>query len=306
LGKEESLKGIFVDFVDEEAPGASLRQLETAGKELEFLGLRDLFFAVHNKKEIDKLPTTERVKRILRRKWDAYENWQKHAIPELERRLETVEDDLRKTEAQAKMYEQWAKPYLTKQTMLEMKEELMNPDMAKSFERLVARTTLLIYRKMLRTERTIRTEEYLHYHPVLILTIYQRAIPQAVYGGSPQTRDAKVEIKIKSFVKSTEELEELIRKNTKLEEKTLWEIIEQPTKPKKEEEILDVVKQTKAFFKEVRGAAKTFLGWKTAADSEKEYVEKEVLPLMIDDFWEDLKEHFGLLSLGRKYPPKQV
>ncbi len=299
-GKEESLKGIFVDFADREAPGASLAQLETAGKELEFMGIRDLFFAVNKKEEIDKLPTTERVKRIIRRKWDAYKNWQKNAIPELKGRLDTVEDNLRKTKAQAKMYEEWAKPYLTKQKILKMREEMSNPDLAKSFERMVAKTVLMIYRKEYRIGTRVPTSEesLAAYHPVIFLEIYQRAIPQAVYGGSPRTRDAKVEIKIKWSAKSTSDLEDLIEENVKMEEKTLWEIIEKPEEMEKEGE-KNILEQTSDLLESVTNLARKVTGLKPPNELEKTHVEKEVLPKMVEDFWESFKSQFGLVSLGR-------
>lgn len=133
---EYGLKSVWMDQVDIKAGLGSINQL-TRG-DLQFITLRDAFFQVKSIKEIDKFDLNERVKVLLKKKFQEYDTWKKLSEVELRKRYDLEKHYLKAQVDSLRLYTKWAKPYLRAAQKLGMKEfktkaGLPSPDIISTF-----------------------------------------------------------------------------------------------------------------------------------------------------------------------------
>ncbi|HLC55784.1 MAG TPA: hypothetical protein VJJ23_00950 [Candidatus Nanoarchaeia archaeon] len=126
---EISLRGVWMDQVDIKHGRGSINGL---AQQLQFVTLRDAFFRMKSVDQIDNLDLNSRVKVILKRKFQEYNEWRKYSGDELRKRYNIEKAYLKSQVESLKLYTKWARPYLIAAQKLRMRE-FNSPDIVNTF-----------------------------------------------------------------------------------------------------------------------------------------------------------------------------
>ena len=185
------LKGIWVDFVDTKTGAASIAQVT---RSLPFYTVRDWFFRVDSEKDIDKLPTNERVKNFLKRKLREYKTWKKMWYESLKEMLEIIEERIRASTETVNLYKEWVKPFIRNVQRLQMRVEPISPELITVGGNIYAVVELLAYKGF--DETTLRCE-YGRWVPCIELQFLIR-------GSSPPGRYVRTELLMRAVLMDIE------------------------------------------------------------------------------------------------------
>jgi hypothetical protein len=117
-----ALKQIWLDKVDIQRGQGSINALSSGN--LQFVTLRDAFYAAKNPDDVDKLDLNERVKRLLKPRILEFKEWKKRSEQELRKRFEVEKAYLKSQVSALKLQTRWARPYLVAAKRLEADEKL--------------------------------------------------------------------------------------------------------------------------------------------------------------------------------------
>ncbi len=171
-----TLKGEYVDLVENRGGQTSPASVYGLAQQLGYATLPDLFFNTHitdEKKvdsEIDKLEFNETLKNVLKRKLYQFINWKKKTDHELRNRRIFSLKYLRQHWDVIEMYMSWIKPYLRHIARLTMNDDRLDSiDLIGAFEQAFVETEVLFSKPSI--QRPGNQE-------VVILTIDFRTRPQ--------------------------------------------------------------------------------------------------------------------------------
>jgi hypothetical protein len=138
------LKGIWMDNVDPRSGPASIAQ---ATKNLQFFSTRDWFFRVSSEKEIDELPTNDRIKNYLKRKLKEYETWKKGWRESLEDMKKILEERIKSQESTVDIYKKWVAPMVRDIEGLSQKQQPFDPNLLKIGSSVYGEVKLVAYKE---------------------------------------------------------------------------------------------------------------------------------------------------------------
>ncbi len=211
-----SLKGIWMDQVDAKKGRGSINLLV---QDLQFVTLRDAFFFVNEPKNINNdLDLNERVKNILRRKLEEFNEWKEYSEKEIRKRYEIERIYLKAQEGTLRIYANWLKPYLIAAQKLRMRgssgkvSDLTNPHIVNSFSNMEMEIKLYGKREIKPGHVHKSFEEVeidTKYFAVTEVTLKFRSVPSALsgQGGRHYVHGGRTDIIIKAYALDNIELE---------------------------------------------------------------------------------------------------
>ncbi len=212
-GAFHSLKGIWMDQVDARKGRGSINLLV---QDLQFVTLRDAFFYAKDAKHVDSIDLNERVKNILRRKLEEFNEWLVYSEKEIRKRYEVEKAYLKSQAATLKLYVNWLKPYLIAAQKLKMKnaqaKSLTNPNIVNSFSNIEIEIKLYGKREI-PPSAVHKSFEGLElgrkYYALIEVAMNFRSVPSAVsgQGGRHYVHGGRTEITINAFGVDSIELE---------------------------------------------------------------------------------------------------
>ncbi len=129
-----TLKRVWMDEVDVRKGNASINAM-TAQRGLEFATLRDAFMIISNLEEIEKMDLNDRVKNILRGRFEEYLKWEEASQKELGQRRKIELSYLKAQVESLRLYSKWAKPYLKAAQMIKFKEpDIHDAELIQAFD----------------------------------------------------------------------------------------------------------------------------------------------------------------------------
>ena len=207
-----ALKQIWMDNVDVKRGRGSINML---AQDLNFVTLRDAFMAANSLEEIDKMDLNDRVKRILKPRFQEFLKWKELSEKELRKRYEIEKTYLKSQINALQLQTRWLKPYLKAALALEQKEVGREPDIVTAFNTI--RLELALFGKREFKPVQVAINRKLHesfikklektkrkYYVCVLIDFYFRGIPQKiqqhfVFGG-------RTEITFRGYVLNDEEL----------------------------------------------------------------------------------------------------
>jgi len=211
-----ALKQIWMDQVDIKRGIGSINSLTTGN--LNFVTLRDAFFAAEDLEAVKKLDLNERVKRILSARLSEYLEWEKRSGRELTKRYSIERTWLKNQVNSLKLYTRWVKPYLKAARQLEQKET-SSPELVTAFNTILLNLTLFGKRELdfaqAITDKDL-PENFKHknlkrkYYSCTLVDFKFRGIPQRV--GQHYAFGGKTDVNFKAYALNEEELEKLKQK----------------------------------------------------------------------------------------------
>jgi hypothetical protein len=211
---ELALKGVWMDQVDIKRGRGSINMM---AQQLQFVTLRDAFLVAKSLKDIDKMDLNERVKRVLKQRLGEYLEWRRYSEDELRRRYNIEKAYLKSQINSLKKYAEWTKPYLIAADKLGMKD-FRSPDLVAVFNNMQIELTLLGQKKVDIDEniyqgnlpKNFKTTR--DFYTAIEVDLKYRAVPHTVRqtgAGTQYTMGGTVDIKIKAYSLSENELKEL-------------------------------------------------------------------------------------------------
>ncbi|MEM4711070.1 MAG: hypothetical protein QXL18_03925 [Candidatus Woesearchaeota archaeon] len=147
-----TLKEIFINFVENQGGQMKTSSVYGLAQNLGYATLPDWFFntKIFDKSEldsiVDKLPTNNNLRNVLRRKLFEFLVWKEKTHKELINRRKFNLHYLRQHWGVIKMYMGWLKPYLRNAKRLTMNEQqILSPDVISAFETAALEIELLAY-----------------------------------------------------------------------------------------------------------------------------------------------------------------
>ena len=211
----KSLKGIWMDQVDARKGRASINLLT---QDLQFVTLRDAFFYINNKEEVDRLDLNDRVKNILKRKLEEYNRWHSNSEIEIRKRYEIERAYLKSQVGTLQLYSNWIKPYLLAAQKLKIQKmdakSLTNPSVVNAFSNMEMEIKLY-GKKEVKPEnvhdslRDIQLDK--KYYAIVEVTTNFRSVPSALSGpgGRQYVHGGRTTVIIRGFVLDDTELNAL-------------------------------------------------------------------------------------------------
>ena len=227
-----ALKQIWLDKVDIQRGQGSINALSSGN--LQFVTLRDAFYAAKNPDDVDKLDLNERVKRLLKPRVLEFNEWKKRSEQELRKRFEVEKAYLKSQVAALKLQTRWARPYLIAAKKLESNEQIESHyALVKAFNTVILQLVLMGKREIgVAVQHTPNRyggrnlpEEFGHlaeknkirkYYSVVFLEFFFVGIPSK--SGQHFTFGGKADIKTRAYGLNQDELDVL---NYKLQEEDL-------------------------------------------------------------------------------------
>jgi hypothetical protein len=262
-----ALKQVWLDNVDIKRGVGSIHQM-TAGN-LNFVTLRDAFLSVNSTGDVDKLDLNDRVKRILKPRFDEFLYWKDSSEAELNKRFNIEKSYLKSQVNMLQLYTRWVKPYLKSATELEMKDQGTNPDLVNSFNTLILQLTLM-GKNEFNVEgeiqngglpREMKAPKRKHYE-IMIIDFYFRGIP--VRQGQHVMVGGKVTVNFKGYTMNDEELKVFEQEMKKSDINDSFKLFEGATT----ESLDELKKDLDHFLKDGDGGAKGDGGKKEKKKSE--------------------------------------
>ncbi len=129
---EQNLRRIYLDEVDIKKGRGSINQLASAGGQqggLQMVALRDSFMVVRKLKDIDDLKINDRVKRILKGRFNEYKKWKEEYEKDIRGRKKIEMQFLNSQVESLKMQLDIARPYYTVMNQLDVGTGVNSPDL---------------------------------------------------------------------------------------------------------------------------------------------------------------------------------
>lgn len=159
---DTTLKQVYIDFAESQGGQTKPSSVYGLAQSLGYATLPDFFFntRVYTKDEIDsivdKLPTNNNLKNVLRRKLFEFIVWKEKTGIELKHRRKFNLHYLRQHWAIIKMYMGWMKPYLRNVKRLTMNEDqILSPDIVSAFETAALEVEIIAYNKNMKVSPCI-------------------------------------------------------------------------------------------------------------------------------------------------------
>lgn len=205
-----SLKQRWMDNVDIKRGNGSLNML---AQSLDFVTIRDAFFAADKLDDILDLDLNDRVKRILEQRVKEFERWIKESEIELRKRFEIEKLYLRSQANSAKLYARWAKPYMKAARDLEQ-NATNNANIVNAFNTAVFELTLIAKGKYDMVADVAQGElpkvfnklGLRKYVPITVIEFIFRSIPDRNDQRGGYSYRGRAEVKFTSFALSEEEI----------------------------------------------------------------------------------------------------
>ncbi|MFA5303619.1 MAG: hypothetical protein WC393_03725 [Candidatus Nanoarchaeia archaeon] len=130
---EQNLRRIFLDEVDSKKGRGGMYQMQVA-QGMEYVNLVDSFLTIETLKDIDDLRSNDRIKRILKGRFQEYELWKVAFKKDMVSRKEIQKQFLKSQVESLKIQLDWIKPYYTLLKQLEIKSGTTDPDLLAGFD----------------------------------------------------------------------------------------------------------------------------------------------------------------------------
>jgi len=215
-----ALKQIWMDKVDVLRGQGSINALSSGN--LQFVTLRDAFFAVNSPGDVDKLDLNERVIKLLKPRILEFNEWAKRSEEELRKRYEIEKTYLKSQVDSLKLQSRWAKPYLVAAEKLAQNENLeKDAALVTAFNTVLLQLTLMGKREFDVEEAAVTSsrlegrefpEEFAKkakkmrsYYSVIVVDFNFVGIPSKV--GQHYVFGGKADIKFKAYGLNKDELD---------------------------------------------------------------------------------------------------
>jgi hypothetical protein len=130
---EQNLRRIFLDEVDIKKGRGAMYQMQTA-QGMEYVNLVDSFLTVEKLSDVDDLKSNDRIKRIVKGRFQEYELWKIAFKKDMVSRKEIERQFLKSQVESLKIQLNWIKPYYTLLKQLEIKSGTTDPDLLAGFD----------------------------------------------------------------------------------------------------------------------------------------------------------------------------
>lgn len=205
-----SLKQRWMDNVDIKRGNGSINVL---AQQLDFVTIRDAFFAADTLDDVAKLDLNMRVKRILEQRVKEFERWIGESEKELRKRFEIEKIYLRSQANSAKLYARWAKPYMKAARDLEQTAQ-SNANLVNAFNTVLFELTLMAKGKYDPSgdiasgelPKVFKKLNLRKYTPITIVEFLFRSIPDRSDQKGGYTYRGRAEVTFTSFALSDDEL----------------------------------------------------------------------------------------------------
>lgn len=141
FASEQNLKRIFIDEVDIKKGRGSINNLTTA-QGMEFVALRDSFMVIKNLKSIGDIKVNDRIKRILKDRYNEFLNWKEAYEKDMRSRKKIQRQYLKSQVESMKMQLEWARPFYTLMQQLKIGTGVANPDLLAGIDTSIIKTKL--------------------------------------------------------------------------------------------------------------------------------------------------------------------
>ena len=214
-----SLKQIWMDTVDVKKGNTSLKGMAFGGQTPQFVTLIDAFMAAESLKQIGKLDLNERVKRILKQRYQEFETWVKESEKELRKRFELEKTYLRSQYNTVQIYSRWLKPYLNAAKSLEQSAQATS-SLVNTFNTSLMELSIMGYKPFDPWEDLLQSGEMPQefsekalkekFYQVIIVDFKFRSIPERTQQqGGGYTFKGTVDINFTSYALNDDEVEQL-------------------------------------------------------------------------------------------------
>jgi hypothetical protein len=130
---EQNLRRIFLDEVDMKKGRGAMWQMQNS-QGMEYVNLVDSFLTIENLADVDDLRSNDRIKRILKGRFQEYELWKIAFKKDMVSRKEIQRQFLKSQVASLKIQLDWIKPYYTLLKQLDIKSGTTDPDLLVGFD----------------------------------------------------------------------------------------------------------------------------------------------------------------------------
>ncbi len=216
-----ALKQRWLDKVDIQRGQGSIHAMTTG--QLNFVTLRDAFMAVKSLNDVDKLDLNERVKRILKPRFQEFLEWKKRSEQELKKRYEIEKSYLKSQVEALKLNTKWAKPYLKAAAKLTMNEKLeKNPEFINIFNTVLLELSIMGKRAVNVEQEAVNNPRGLpenfkniakklrKYYAIVLVDFNFRGIPSKV--GQHYAFGGRADVSFKAYALNEDELKLLHKK----------------------------------------------------------------------------------------------
>ena len=215
-----SLKELWITHVDVKKGRGAINMLAT---QLEFVTIRDAFFAAKSAKDVDKLDLNERVKNILKSRYIEFETWLKQSERELRQRFNIEKTYLKSQVASMKLYTKWMMPYLKAAEQLSMKES-KSAALVSAFSTMVLELLLMAKKKFSSEDlpERMRNQKTREFYSIILVDFSFRGIPRAINQSGHYAFGGRIDVTFKAYTLREDELEQFKKKiETDFMDKTL-------------------------------------------------------------------------------------
>lgn len=205
-----AIKSMWMDQVDiKKGRGAINLMVQQLG----FATLRDAFMFAKSQEDVNSLDLNKRVKGILARKLQEYEQWKKYSEIELKKRRNIEKAYLKSQVESLKLYTKWAKPYLKAAQKLGFRD-FNSPHIVSAFNNMEMELSLF-GKKEVRPSQVFERYSSLKldqkYYACIEVHFRFRSIPQSVRsaGSTQYIHTGTTSITFNAYAFSDEELSEI-------------------------------------------------------------------------------------------------
>ncbi len=138
---EQNLRRIFLDEVDSKKGRGGMYQMQIA-QGMEYTSLVDSFLTITKLDDIEDLKSNERIKRILKGRFQEYELWKKAFKKDMISRKEINKNYLKSQVESLKLQLDWIKPHYNVLNQLKIDSGTTNPDLIIGFDTSLIKTKL--------------------------------------------------------------------------------------------------------------------------------------------------------------------
>lgn len=138
---EQNLRRIFLDEVDMKKGRGAMWQMQS-GQGLEYVNLVDSFLTIEKLADIDDLRSNDRIKRLLKGRFQEYELWKIAFKKDMVSRKQIQKQFLKSQVESLKIQLNWIKPYYTLLKQLEIGSGTTDPDLLVGFDTSVITTKI--------------------------------------------------------------------------------------------------------------------------------------------------------------------
>ena len=138
---EQNLRRVFLDEVDMKKGRGAMYQMQVS-QGMEYVNLVDSFVSVEKLSDIDDLKSNDRIKRILKGRFQEYTLWKSAFKQDMVTRKEIQRQYLKSQVDSLKLQLDWIKPYYTMLKQLDIKSGMTDPDLLAGFDTSIITTKI--------------------------------------------------------------------------------------------------------------------------------------------------------------------